>query len=509
MSLAEVDQSQCPPTHFIVACPCSGSTLLERIFTKSPACVVTSDLTSAELQTAAQITGSESSPTRDVSRDNNTSPVSNKKHLVFIPRLQNSTDRRQTWDLLARPSVHRSRPVYLIRDPVRVFDSWKDASWTDINAFIDCYADIIQQLNRTDGRDESCLYERLIVQPDVEVQRICDLWGVPFVKGMLDSKQPLDIITSSNEKQGRSGEETKVSATIPDFQTSVISSNPWHGQLSPSEIDAIENELGPSYLRCWEWKATELRATLAKKTWIWFDLDDTLHEFRKASSAATEAAMRALGRASGGIPVADLKAKYAEVLAQKTSGAFVEGKTSHQYRRERFSAVMAHFSLPAAGAGADRDRDRILGELLDTYESALTGALELKRGAGELLAQVRAQGKKVAVVTEGPQDAQERALARLGIADRVDFLATTGRFRVAKTDGLFGRVLRHLGVDAADVACVGDSAPRDMLPAAAAGIFAVHLDERADVDLGAHPPRINTLHKLRFIMSDASIARVD
>lgn len=506
MSLGEADRSRWRSIHFIVACPCSGSTLLRRIFSESPACDTTSDLTSAELQATTQITNSDSSPTKDVSGGISASPVSSKKHLVFIPQLQNSTERLHTWDLLAKSFVHRSRPVYLIRDPVRVFDSWKDAGYTDIVPFIDCYADIIEQLNRTDGPDQACLYERLIMRPDVEVQRICDLWGLPFSEDMLNLNQPLDQTISSNEKGSGVDGETKGSVSTPYLHTSVISSsNPWHGQVSPKEIDHIERHLGPWYVRCWAGKATELHAVLAKKTWVFFDLDDTLHEFRKASSAATESAMQALGRTSGGIPVPDLKAKYAEVLAQKTSGAFVEGKTSHEYRRERFSAVMAHFSLPAAAADDDdRDRDRILQELLDTYETALTRALKLKPGAEELLMQVRAQGKKIAVVTEGPQDAQERALAHLGLADRVDFLATTNRFRVAKTDGLFGHVLRHLGVDAADVACVGDSVARDMVPAAAAGIFSVHLDERANVDFDACPPRINTLHKLRFIMSEGA-----
>ena len=390
---------------------------------------------------------------------------------------------------MTQSSQDGPKPVCLVRDPIRTFDSWKHVGWVDVNDFVNCCIDIIQFLGRSELRDTPCLlYERLVVQPRVEVKRICDLWGIPFSDDMLCFEKPLQT-----HLQGGEMGTTQSLLTTAESYTSIVNNIPWHGQLSNSEIDHIERQVGSHYMRCWGDRIGELRAALAKKTWICFDLDDTLHEFRKASAAAIESTMQVLQRAYG-VPVQDLKDRYAEVLAQKTASAFVEGKTSHDYRRERFAAVMAHFSLPT-------DDDPVLDGLLDTYEAVLTRSLELKPGAVDLLAFIRARGKKVAVITEGPQDAQERTVERLGLAAQVDFLATTSRFEVSKTGGLFGRVLRHLDVDATDVAYVGDSQARDMAPAAATGIFAIHLSERDNVDLDARPPRINSLHKLKFIMS--------
>lgn len=30
------------------------------------------------------------------------------------------------------------RPIFLIRDPIHIFDSWKNAGWTDAQNLIDC-----------------------------------------------------------------------------------------------------------------------------------------------------------------------------------------------------------------------------------------------------------------------------------------------------------------------------------------------------------------------------------
>jgi putative hydrolase of the HAD superfamily len=72
---------------------------------------------------------------------------------------------------------------------------------------------------------------------------------------------------------------------------------------------------------------------------------------------------------------------------------------------------------------------------------------------------------------------------------------------VAKTDGLFGKVLQHLDISPADMAYIGDSEQRDMEPAMAEGIFCIHLAEAEHISLDATPPRVNTLRKLQYILA--------
>ncbi|KAM0815690.1 putative Pyrimidine 5'-nucleotidase YjjG [Seiridium cardinale] len=136
--------------------------------------------------------------------------------------------------------------------------------------------------------------------------------------------------------------------------------------------------------------------SLEIKKWIWFDLDDTLRGFRRASGAATSETLGLVARRHDLEP-GDLERKYAEVLATRTSNAFVDGRTSREYRWERFSSVLSAFALPS---------DEIEQEVLDVYKEKLGESLRLKGSVLDVLKELRALGKKIAIVSEGPQDSQ-------------------------------------------------------------------------------------------------------
>ncbi|KAF7862694.1 hypothetical protein EAF04_007567 [Stromatinia cepivora] len=237
----------------------------------------------------------------------------------------------------------------------------------------------------------------------------------------------------------------------------------------------------------------KLRQIISEKTWIGFDLDDTLHSFRHSSNMASTKVLEEISLQFS-IHISELKETYTYILKQKTINAFSDGKTSFGYRRERFIAVLAHFSLP--------QEIKFVG-LLDLYEETLMRSLELKCGVVELLSILREMGKKIVVITEGPQDAQERTLKGLGISGFVDFLATTNYFGVSKIDGLFSKVLGFLDVKSDDMVYIGDSEVRDMKPAMAEGIFSIHFSEMEDGCLDLCPLKINRWRELRDVLFDA------
>ncbi|KAF9762835.1 hypothetical protein IL306_003303 [Fusarium sp. DS 682] len=230
----------------------------------------------------------------------------------------------------------------------------------------------------------------------------------------------------------------------------------------------------------------KLRSILQSKSWFGFDLDDTLHEFRKASRAATTHCLTRIAKENPHTTLQDLQAQYGIILKQGTADAFTDGKTSHDYRRARFAATMRHFGLSHNN----------IDELLEDYERILVDNLTLKPGAVSLLEAIKASGRKVAVITEGPQDAQKRAVRDLAIETYIDFLATTNFFGVAKIDGLFGKVLDHLKIQPQDIVYIGDSQERDIEPATKAGILAIHLHEAQTESLVLQPPSINSLNVL-------------
>ncbi|KAJ8069128.1 hypothetical protein OCU04_002802 [Sclerotinia nivalis] len=491
-----------PQIRFLVACPRSGSTLPMRIFAESPVCAVTSRL----ILMGKSGDGDGFKPNYSILENPSQHGVyinameSGKRFLINKEELGNDSRKGEClYDICHTPSTYTMvRPVFLIRDPIRVFDSWKNIGWINEQSLVHCYTNLFRMLNQAPAHAVSCLlYEHLIQDPQREIKRICARWGIPFSETMLDFKKPFgSSFFFSNDREKSIYLENRP----PDLFTTVEASSSiepevsYHGLLSNTEKDSIEEQVGRLYIHCWGNDITRLRTILAEKTWVGFDLDDTLHEFRRSSGTATNKVLEKISKRFG-ILMPELKDEYSRVLRDKTANAFSDGKTSFDYRRERFASVLNHFSLP--------QEDQFMDQLLDLYEKTLMLALELKCGAISLLSTLRNMGKKIVIMTEGPQDAQERTVEGLGISKYIDFLATTNHFGVAKTSGLSPKVLEHLGISPGDIAYVGDNEERDMKPAMAEGIFSIHLAETKHVSLNTFPPQINTLRKLQYILLNA------
>jgi putative hydrolase of the HAD superfamily len=203
--------------------------------------------------------------------------------------------------------------------------------------------------------------------------------------------------------------------------------------------------------------------------WVAFDLDDTLHGFRRASGRAAEAVFAEVERRQG-FPADRLHEAYGEILQLAQSAGFALERTAREYRAERFAAMLDRFGPPKQGEpGMDR--------LLDAYDAALGEELELTEGAAEALSAARWAGLSTMVVSEGPADAQALTIERLGIAPMVDLLVTSAAERASKSDGLLEVALARAGCGPEEMLYVGDSVERDIAPALALGIATVYVGE--------------------------------
>jgi len=240
----------------------------------------------------------------------------------------------------------------------------------------------------------------------------------------------------------------------------------------------------------------DTREELLSKPWFGFDLDDTLHEFRKASGAATTVALSHIATQHQ-ILLKDLKAAYKKVLARGTWNSFTDGRTSLQYRKERFANLLEMFYIVPTS--------EFLDILAARYKTALEQSLEIKPGAAGLLKYLKEKGKKVVVITEGPEDAQKWTLEKLGLIEHVDYLATSNRLGVSKAAGLFPRVLDELQIKGEDLVFVGDSYPRDVVPALAEGIRAVYYAENGGISFKSEPLRITSLETLEIFLKGKGV----
>lgn len=229
--------------------------------------------------------------------------------------------------------------------------------------------------------------------------------------------------------------------------------------------------------------------------WYAFDLDDTLHSFRKASGAAVTAVLQKIREESNSsCSLEDLEAEYKRILVRGTTTAFVDGKTSHQYREDRLQQLVQKYDI--------RLQEGQMQTLLDHYEKILIDNLELKAGVLDLLQTLKHFGHRVAVITEGPQDAQERTVKALGLMPYIDYLATTNKLGVAKTDGLFVKVLEHLSLEQEDMIVTGDSWERDIVPATRAGMYCFHYSQvEPDYPELGGTTRIKSLEKLQTLVA--------
>ena len=102
------------------------------------------------------------------------------------------------------------------------------------------------------------------------------------------------------------------------------------------------------------------------------------------------------------------------------------------------------------------------------------------------------------VVSEGPHDAQEATLARLGLAPYVDLLVTSGQERRSKKEGLLQVALAKAGCLPQNSVFIGDNMDCDILPALALGMEAFYVGE--DIQMPSGAKKLSSLADLhRFL----------
>ena len=223
--------------------------------------------------------------------------------------------------------------------------------------------------------------------------------------------------------------------------------------------------------------------------WVGFDLDDTLHFYRKASRRASRAVFEYLNDEFGCDPDL-LEAAYAEILKKAQSSSFTEGKASRVLRGERFGVLMSAFSIL---------HHHHLDVVLDTYDEALARHLERKEGALETLRRLKEAGFSLMVVSEGPHEAQELTLERLGLAPYVDLLITSGREGRSKKDGLLKIALAKAGCAPTKCVFIGDNMECDILPTLAMGVRAFYVGD--DVHMPSGAQKLSSLADLHRLLS--------
>jgi putative hydrolase of the HAD superfamily len=217
---------------------------------------------------------------------------------------------------------------------------------------------------------------------------------------------------------------------------------------------------------------------------VLFDLDDTLHDDTLAYQSAAEEVAREVA-AEHGIDALALKAAYiaqAEGFWKRLSVDVLQTKLS-AVRKRLWQAALESVGL---------DSEEIANRSAQRYNAYRKKYYTPFPGAVELLSSLRAEGKKLGMVTNGLSETHREKIASLRIGEYFDAIFIADEVGMIKPDPLlFAHACAVLGSAPARSAMVGDRYDRDIRGAIEAGLFTVWLrvrDER--LPEGCTPPDV-------------------
>lgn len=209
------------------------------------------------------------------------------------------------------------------------------------------------------------------------------------------------------------------------------------------------------------------------------DLDDTLFDHQ-------ESARRGLSRLVdelGGTLTPQVAAAWGSMAEQLTTRLRAGDIGRAEYRRLRIRHLLTRIERPAGADAVDDARcDRLYARFLEAYEEEWVGFAD----AVPTLRALHDLGLPVAILTNGPEERQQRKVRALGLDPWVVGVWTSERLGVRKPDpATYLAVCTELGADPGTVLHVGDDLENDLRGALAAGLPALHLDRQRRVLAGS------------------------
>lgn len=231
--------------------------------------------------------------------------------------------------------------------------------------------------------------------------------------------------------------------------------------------------------------------------WVWFDLDDTLWDFRHNSAAALRSIYDDFGLSSRFASADDWISRY-ESINLPLWDRYNRGEITKEFlQAERFYRTFVN-----AGFG-DGELDRLDG-MNEIYLDRLASQSIAIEGSHATLAELKRRGLHTGVVSNGFSGVQERKLKNAGL--EVDVVVLSDEIDINKPDRrLFDYALQKAGATKEESLMVGDNPLTDILGALSAGWQAILFDPLAtsattDID-GRRVMVINRLEQLPCLLS--------
>jgi len=206
-----------------------------------------------------------------------------------------------------------------------------------------------------------------------------------------------------------------------------------------------------------------------------FDLDDTLIAYDAVAEPCWQSVCR---RFALRVPGLDANSLYLAIKdAREWHSSDPERHRSsrlntHAYRREVATVALKRLGIDVAS---------LANEIGDTYSVEREKAAYLLPGATRALESLRADGVKLALLTNGMSELQCPKISRFALAPYFQHIQIESEFGIGKPDErAFNNVLKSLDVTAMQTWMVGDNLEHDIGGAQKVGMTGIWVDWRGE-----------------------------
>ena len=206
---------------------------------------------------------------------------------------------------------------------------------------------------------------------------------------------------------------------------------------------------------------------------IFFDLDDTILTYGAAGKRAwQEMSDRYAGRVSDGDAVG-----LNSAIRERADWYWSDVERHRQGRCNMVSTRASIIAMALHTYGSDdldlaREMAQVMTDLHGEYIEQFPGAIMM-------LAQLRAAGIRLGLITNGGQAIQYQKIDRFGLRDYFEIILVEGEFGVGKPElKIFHHALNALGLAACEAWMVGDNLTFDIAPAKHLGMRTIWHDYR-------------------------------
>ena len=222
------------------------------------------------------------------------------------------------------------------------------------------------------------------------------------------------------------------------------------------------------------------------KKWIFFDLDMTLIDIKKAQYAAIEDLFN-IYHFNEKTDLTSFTKKWDE-LTDYHYAFYTRKEISYEEQRNR--RIVDLFKA------YDKPLDKTPTEIYTIYLQSFENNWCLFDDVYDVLEELHNNGYKMGVISNGDLAQQTDKLSRTGILNFFDVVTTSSEYEYSKTDPrIFESIINRFNINKDEMIMIGDQVEKDVLPCLEIGIDAIWLNRKNKENLN-NSREIKSLNEL-------------